>query len=96
MFGLLLGLYMVTGWVGAVEVVKIAKKERKKARFMGWVNTTIQRLRVQGGYVLYYEDLYQLIPAHSLFDTVEVIHFLRENEIIRLTETRIELTEKFK
>ena len=96
MLGLVLGLYMITGWVGAIKVRKIAKKEREEELFMEWVNTTIKRLRVQGGWVYGYDELLFLIPTHTLFHAYEVSNFLYKNKIIENTKDRIELTEEFK
>lgn len=96
MLGLVLGLYMVTGWAGAIKVWKIAKKEREEELFMEWVNTTIRRLREQDGWAYGYDELLFLIPTHTLFHTHEVSNFLYKNKIIENTTDRIELTEEFK
>lgn len=96
MLGLILGLYMVTGWVGAIKVWKIAKKEREEELFMEWVNTTIRRLREQASWAYDYDELQLLIPAHTQFYKYEVTDFLYKNRIIDNAEDRIELTEEFK
>lgn len=96
MLGLVLGLYMVTGWVGAIKVAQIAKKEREEERFIGWVNATIRLLRKQGSWASSYDGLLLLVPAHTLFYKHKVIMFMANNRIIHKTVDGIELTEEFK